>query len=336
MRRLRIALSVILGVLLGFAAMAWAGEASYFDEAINRIVRVCVTDGQAVIGVNNTDGTADTAFNVSCDGGNPANPVNIGATITGDVSLAVDATTGTAYVFYNSSGTPATCVIGPSGGSPYSISGQVTIGTSGLSNVKMDLTGASTATVYTNASGNYTFSGLDAGAYTITPTLANYTFTPTSKDVTITNANVTGQNFTATGGGGSCSVDVRITSTSFSPYPANNVVWNLSVTVVNQGSAASGPFIVRGYWSADNVIGPFNTYIPKTDQLLFTWNVTGLSAGQSVSNTFPVSFRGYPIHYDYSLIVKAGSYLDAYYLGDISGDCDLDNNVRTTTVHITR
>ncbi len=50
----------------------------------------------------------------------------------------------------------------------------------------------------TGASGNYTLSGLAAGTYTITPSLSGYTFSPPSRQVTITNANVSGQNFIGT------------------------------------------------------------------------------------------------------------------------------------------
>lgn len=79
---------------------------------------------------------------------------------------------------------------------PYSISGTVTGGTSGLQGVTVTL--GSTATVSTDANGNYTFSGLMDGTYVITPTMSGYTFMPSSIVVTVAGSNVTGQIFTAT------------------------------------------------------------------------------------------------------------------------------------------
>ena len=48
------------------------------------------------------------------------------------------------------------------------------------------------------ASGNFTFSGVANGTYTVTPTKAGYSFSPTSRSVTVNGANVTGVSFTAT------------------------------------------------------------------------------------------------------------------------------------------
>ena len=57
----------------------------------------------------------------------------------------------------------------------WSITGSV--GTSG-SGATINLTGASTATTPANSSGAYTFSGLTNGSYTVTPSIAGYTFSP--------------------------------------------------------------------------------------------------------------------------------------------------------------
>jgi serine protease len=85
----------------------------------------------------------------------------------------------------------------------YSISGTITTSTgTALSGVTVSRGAASTTT---NSSGVYTFTGLANGSYTITPSLSGYTFSPTSRSVSVSGANVTGQNFTGTasGGGGS-------------------------------------------------------------------------------------------------------------------------------------
>jgi len=64
--------------------------------------------------------------------------------------------------------------------------------------VLITLNGDATGSVFTDASGNYTFSGLVAGSYTVTPSLSGYKFTPANSAVTISNANSTGNNFVST------------------------------------------------------------------------------------------------------------------------------------------
>jgi len=77
------------------------------------------------------------------------------------------------------------------------ISGKVTYNGSGLSGVTILLTGASSTSTSTDPNGNYTFTGLQNGSYTITPSKTGYNFIPTSLQSTINNANLTGKDFTA-------------------------------------------------------------------------------------------------------------------------------------------
>ncbi|MBI5611603.1 MAG: carboxypeptidase regulatory-like domain-containing protein, partial [Gammaproteobacteria bacterium] len=92
---------------------------------------------------------------------------------------------------------------GGGGGGSFSISGRAVTalgsGFSGLSGVTISLTGAATASTATDGSGNYSFAGLANGAYILTPSKTGYTFSPVNRAVTISGANVTGQNFTGTG-----------------------------------------------------------------------------------------------------------------------------------------
>ena len=62
----------------------------------------------------------------------------------------------------------------------------------------MALSGASTATTITDAVGNYTFTGLDNGSYTITPGRTGFTFSPTDNTQTVSGADITAVNFIAT------------------------------------------------------------------------------------------------------------------------------------------
>ena len=67
----------------------------------------------------------------------------------------------------------------------------------------MTLNGESSGTTTTDASGNYSFTGLANGSYTVTPSITGYTFTPVSQAVTVNSANSTANDFTATANSGS-------------------------------------------------------------------------------------------------------------------------------------
>lgn len=80
-----------------------------------------------------------------------------------------------------------------------SISGRITNGGQGLSNVLVLLSNSKTATTYTDADGNYTFSDLPSGGFfDITPTLNGYTFSSPALAYSNVTANVTGADFVTT------------------------------------------------------------------------------------------------------------------------------------------
>ncbi len=78
----------------------------------------------------------------------------------------------------------------------YSISG--TISGVGGPGATVNLTGASTASTTADSGGNYTFTGLANGSYTVTPGKTGYAYTPASQAVTVNGANVSAVNFSST------------------------------------------------------------------------------------------------------------------------------------------
>lgn len=62
--------------------------------------------------------------------------------------------------------------------------------------VTVSLSGAGSGSTTTAASGHYTFSSLANGRYTVTPTLAGFAFDPASRTVSVSGADVLGQDFT--------------------------------------------------------------------------------------------------------------------------------------------
>jgi hypothetical protein len=83
------------------------------------------------------------------------------------------------------------------GSATYTISGSVTYGGSALSGVTITLSGDDTGADTTDSDGNYSFTGLSDGDYTVTPTRTRYSFSPSSEDVTIDGANESSVDFTA-------------------------------------------------------------------------------------------------------------------------------------------
>ena len=79
----------------------------------------------------------------------------------------------------------------------YNISGTVTLSSGeALSGVIVTLSGPGSGTATTDASGNFTFTGLINGSYTVTPSLSGHVFNSVSEAVTINGVNITSINFT--------------------------------------------------------------------------------------------------------------------------------------------
>jgi alpha-tubulin suppressor-like RCC1 family protein len=89
---------------------------------------------------------------------------------------------------------------GSSGELTWSVSGVVLSGGAPLAGVTVTLSGPSSGTCITDASGNYGFGGLAPGTYTVTPSLAGYAFVPTSRVAYLYGNNAEGFNFNASRG----------------------------------------------------------------------------------------------------------------------------------------
>lgn len=87
-------------------------------------------------------------------------------------------------------------------GQSFAISGTLSP-TTGGGGATVSLSGASSATTTANGTGAYTFGGLAAGSYAVTPSAPGFTFNPTSQTATVTVADITGINFAATAHKGS-------------------------------------------------------------------------------------------------------------------------------------
>jgi hypothetical protein len=173
-------------------------------------------------------------------------------------------------------------------GTTYSISGTVTPSSSG-SGVTVSLTGAATASALTDASGNFSFSGLANGTYTLTPSKANFAFSPANSTVAVASANVSGVNFAAT-------ATAQTLFTTQSPAQVNqsdgpNSNYELGTLIQ---STIAGQITAIRFWKDSKETGTHTGHIwSSSGQLLSTVTFAGETASgwQQQALTGPLSIN---------------------------------------------
>jgi hypothetical protein len=216
----------------------------------------------------------------------------------------------------------------PSAGTTYSISGTVSGATA--SGVTMTLSGASGGTATTDTSGNYTFSGLLAGSYTVTPSKSGYTFSPVSTNVTVSSSNVTGINFTST------AVPTYSISGTVSGATASGVTMSLTgASTATTTTATDGTYTFSGLANGSYTVTPSKsgyTFSPASLAVtISSANQTGknftatavagdtpLTSGVAVNGS--VAYQAYA-HYD--ITVPTGATSLVVTLTNLSADVDL-------------
>jgi hypothetical protein len=93
-------------------------------------------------------------------------------------------------------------------GPTWNLSGSISPA-SGGSGTTVTLSGTSSGTSLADTNGNYLFSGLANGPYTVTPSKSGYTFNPVNQAATIGGSDVNGVNFTAVAPSNSITLDVN-------------------------------------------------------------------------------------------------------------------------------
>jgi hypothetical protein len=155
----------------------------------------------------------------------------------------------------------------------YSISGTISPTTAG-SGATVALGGSGTTTVTADSSGNFSFAGLINGSYTITPSKAGYTFTPSNQTATINGANLTGVNFSGVASGEM----IFTTQTPALPNASDGSGVNYELGTVFQ-SAVSGQITAIRFWKASSESGTHTGHLwSSTGQLLATVTFSGETA----------------------------------------------------------
>lgn len=168
----------------------------------------------------------------------------------------------------------------------YTISGQVTLNNVGYAGVAVALSGSADDDTTTDASGNYAFTDLSDGTYTVTATVADQTLTPTEyANIVVSGADVSGRDFALD----TYSITGQVTL-SGSGYPGATV--NLSgAAVASTVTPASGNYTFEGLLNGAYIITPIvsgQTLSPASterevsglnftdvDFALNTWTISG-------------------------------------------------------------
>ena len=133
------------------------------------------------------DGSGNYSFTGLANGSYSVAPSNPGYTFTPSSQAVAISGANAASINFTASAATAT----------YTISGTITPAAVG-SGATLTLSGTGTGSTTANSSGNFSFTSLNNGTYTITPSSSSATFSPTNQSVTVSGANVSGVSFTAT------------------------------------------------------------------------------------------------------------------------------------------
>ena len=209
------------------------------------------------------------------------------------------------------------CEILPATAPTFSISGTITPATAGTSTT-MNLSGSAISTAPVDQSGNYSFSNLKNGSYTITPSNSNFTFTPTSQTVTVNGANVTGANFSAaavptfsvSGNAGIAGATVALT-------PSGEAGTNATTTSDTSGNYTFPQVVNGAYTVSPSRSGA--TFSPTSQSITVNGaNIAGVNFSVVVEPTWSISGTITP--------VPAGSGVTVTLSGAASGTVQTDSS----------
>lgn len=107
----------------------------------------------------------------------------------------------------------------------YTISGTIATATNaGIPGVSVSLVGKGSSSTFTDTRGVYSFSGITSGSYTLSPSLTGHSFAPTSKIISVSNADLTAQDFTGTPPITATITPITTVNGSISPATAQTVI----------------------------------------------------------------------------------------------------------------
>lgn len=174
----------------------------------------------------------------------------------------------------------------------YTISGIVTDGQFPMAGLKVLLSGSKNTYVLTDTDGNYSFTVLGGGTYTVKPTLTNYTFAPTERVYNSLSANQSAQDFTGTLNKHTISGVVKVGTAGLAGVTMTLGSPGLDFTPRKMTTDAAGAFSFTGVPAGRTyTVTPAKTYYSFTPA---TRTYTGLNADQTATN-FVATLKTYTI-----------------------------------------
>ncbi len=162
----------------------------------------------------------------------------------------------------------------------FSISGTVSPSASG-SGTMLTLIGTESSTTTADASGNYSFTGLTNGSYTVTPSKTGVVFAPTSQAVTLSGASMTAINFTA-----AALTSIAVTPVNPTVQAGNNQAFTATGTY-SDGSMRN--ISTQVSWSSSNTsVATINSSGLATTTAGGSTSITATQASVSGNTTFTV------------------------------------------------
>jgi len=161
----------------------------------------------------------------------------------------------------------------------------------GGSGATVTLSGAAAATTTSDGAGNYSFSGLTNGTYTVTPSHTGYTFNPISKTASVSGASVAAINFTATAQIGQT---YSITGT-ISPITggSGSTVTLSGAAVATTTTDSTGNYTFTGLFNGTYAVTPSHTgytFNPSVQTAIVNGaNVSGVNFSAQSNPTFSIS-----------------------------------------------
>ena len=142
----------------------------------------------------------------------------------------------------------------------YAVSGTVSGGVPAGVLLTVKLSGANAGATLTSAEGAFRLEGLTPATYTLTPTLAGYTFTPASRTVVVTGETKTGQDFTA-----------KAIPYGVSGTVTGDVKAGVELTLSNNSNVVLATITdAQGVYSIQNVTAGTYTLTPRISGYTFT------------------------------------------------------------------
>ena len=176
----------------------------------------------------------------------------------------------------------------------YAVSGKVTLpGEEGLSAVQINLSGDASTTVSTDTNGNYTFTGIANGSYTITPDKEGYKFAPKNKKLTVSGSDVSGVNFIA-----HAQPSLRVNPDSLD-FGSSQSVKTFEISNTGKGSLKWTATADKSWLSVEPSKGKTTT---ETDTVTVSVNRSDLAAGTYIGKV-SVSSDGGNQDIDVTIIV---------------------------------